>query len=147
MQRRVGQLPLEVGVLSEQRLHLRGVVAHASLLVIRLNVPTRTAPEPDAGATDRAPLTQLVVGCGLLAGVALAVALLEAGHAAAAVENLLLAGVEGVALGADLDVDLAALLRAASGEGGAAAAVHRRLDVVRVHTRFHGFLFNRGPRV
>src|SRR6185436_13707458 len=90
-----------------------------------------------------------VCACFRLLGrtLALAIALLEAGHAAAAVEDLLLAGVEGMALRADLDVDLAALLRAASGEGGAAAAVHRRLDVVRVNTRLHGFLFNRGPRV
>ena len=83
----------------------------------------------------------------LARALALAVALLEAGHAAAAVEDLLLAGVEGVALRADLDVNLSARLRAARRERVAAAAVHRRLDVVRVNARFHGFLFDRGPRV
>src|SRR6478735_9235230 len=77
----------------------------------------------------------------------LSVAFLEAGHAAAAVEDLLLAGVEGVALRADLDVNLSARLRAARRERVAAAAVHRRVDVVRVNARFHGFLFDRGPRV
>src|SRR3954451_604703 len=87
-----------------------------------------------AGATDRASFGQLVVG-GLVgaAGLALAVALLEAGHAAATVENLLLARVERVALRADLDVDLSALLGAARGERVTAPAVHGRLAVVRVN--------------
>ena len=71
---------------------------------------------------DRASVGQLVVGSAFCAGLALAVALLEAGHAAAAVEDLLLAGVERVALRADLDVDLSALLGAARRERVAAAA-------------------------
>ena len=50
------------------------------------------------------------------------------------VEDLLLAGVERMALRADLDVDMSALLRAARGERVAAAAVDRGLDVVRVNT-------------
>src|SRR5258708_39067133 len=62
---------------------------------------------------DRASERQLFVGGLIGTGLALAVALLEAGHAAAAVEDLLLAGIERVALRADLDVDLSALFRAA----------------------------------
>src|SRR5262249_6557292 len=100
---------------------------------------TQTDARPALARQDRASGSQLLV-VGLVGrSLPLPVALLEAGHAAAAVEDLLLAGVEGVALRADLDVDLSALLRAASGEGGTATAVHRRLDVVRVNTRLHWF--------
>src|SRR6476646_7206707 len=96
-------------------------------------------------AAERAPIGELlVVGsfgrprrCARPG--ALAVALLEARHTAAAVEDLLLAGVEGMALRADLYGDLSALLGAAGGEAAAAAAQHSGLDIVRVNTRFHGF--------
>src|SRR6476469_4461578 len=132
-------------MLSNQRVNPRRGVRHDCLLAA---FPSNANRRPAcARASDRASGSQLFVVGLFGSSLALAVALLEAGHAAAAVEDLLLAGVEGMALRADLDVDLSALLGAARGEGGAAAAVHRRLDVVRVNTRFHGFLFNRGPRV
>ena len=66
----------------------------------------------------------------LRAGRPLAVPGLEAGDAAAGVEDLLLAGVERVAGRADLDVDGAAVLGAAGGELVAAAAV----DVVSTYS-------------
>src|SRR5690348_12369702 len=74
----------------------------------------------------------------LLAGaLALAVPLLEPGDAAAGVEDLLLAGVEGVALRAHVGVDDAVGRGAAGLERVPAGAGHRRLDVVRVDTRLH----------
>src|SRR6476659_3633129 len=99
-----------------------------------------------ACATDRASFGQLVVSSLVgAAGLALAIALLEAGHPATTVENLLLARIERVALRADLDVNLSALLGAARGARVTAAAVHGRLAVVRVNARFHGVLFIRWP--
>ncbi len=142
VQIRVGELTLEVGLLGQQRINRRRGVRH-----VRPPSPERK-PTPGLRSRARSGVGKPAI-CRqpFSTGLALAVALLEAGHAAAAVEDLLLAGVERVALRADLDVDLSALLRAARGERVAAAAVHRGLDVVRVNTRFHGFLFNRGPRV
>src|SRR5687768_18236215 len=85
----------------------------------------RPSPGPGAGAA------------GSLLG-ALAEALLELGHPATGVEDLLLARVERVALGADVGVDAAADLRALGGEGVPAGAGHRRLDVRRVDVGLHG---------
>src|SRR6476661_4879086 len=170
VQVRVVELTLEVGMLGQQRIDRsarlsRGSCAcgvrHGALLsrnALRLFFSLNANRRPAcARASDRASGSQLFVVCAFLGSLvlsrrctrpgSLAVTLLEAGHAAAAVEDLLLAGVERVALRANLDVNLAALLRATRGERGAATAVHRRLDVVRVNTRFHGFLFNHGPRV
>src|ERR1700730_4494442 len=70
----------------------------------------RSAPVMSARTSDENPATarasdmQLLVGAGLVVrgALALAVALLEARNAAAAIENLLLAGVERVALRAEL---------------------------------------------
>ena len=89
-----------------------GLLWHAAL-----NLPTKRRPAC-ARAAERAPIgaascRQLCVSPSLRSAVALAVALLEAGHTAAAVEDLLLAGVERMALRADLDHDVAALLGAA----------------------------------
>ena len=77
---------------------------------------------------------------GLLRPRPLAVALLEAGDSAAAVEDLLLAGVEGVALGADLNHDVAALLGASGLERITAAADHGGLDVGGMNAGLHGVL-------
>src|SRR5690606_22963303 len=63
---------------------------------------------------------------------------------ATAVQDLLLAGVERVALRADLHDDLPAGFGAAGLEAVAAATQHGGLDVVRVNTRFHDVLFDRG---
>jgi hypothetical protein len=129
VQIRVGQLTLEVGLLGQQSINRGRSVRHVRFL------PRNANRRPAcARAQDRASVKQLFVGGLISTGPALAVALLEAGHAAAAVEDLLLAGVERMALRADLDVDLSALLRAARGERVAAAAVDRGLDVVRVNT-------------
>src|SRR6478735_8126818 len=73
----------------------------------------------------------------LVAAVALAVARLEPGHAATGVQDLLLARVERVAVGAHLDVDGARRLRAAGGECVAAAAHHFGGDVLRVDAALH----------
>src|SRR5205823_2214390 len=76
----------------------------------------------------------------LLAAGALAVPGLEAGDPATGVHDALLAGVEGVAGRADLDVDHAVLLRAPRGELVAAAAGHLGLDVLGVDARLHVWL-------
>src|SRR5215471_7362930 len=73
----------------------------------------------------------------LAAGRLLAEPALEAGHPAAGVEDLLLAGVEGVATRADIGVDDAAACRRPRGEGIPAAAGHLGLHVVRVNVRLH----------
>src|SRR6185312_12154972 len=73
----------------------------------------------------------------LVAAVALAVASLEPGHPAAGVQDLLLARIERVAVGADLDVDRARRLRAAGGEGVATAADHFGGDVLRMDAALH----------
>ena len=62
-------------------------------------------------------------------------AALEALHAAARVHELLAAGVEGVALGADLDVQLR--LGRARAELIAAGAANVRLDVLGMDSLFH----------
>lgn len=69
--------------------------------------------------------------------LALAVASLEASHTTTGVQNLLLAGVEGVAVGADLGADLAALLGAAGLERVATGAAHRGGHVVGVDVLLH----------
>ena len=79
------------------------------------------------------------------AGLALAVALLEAGYATAAVQDLLLTGVERVALRADLDHDAAGFAGAPGLEGIAAAADDGGLTVCRVIALFDFVLFFRGP--
>ncbi|MDV6288371.1 hypothetical protein R2F25_12245 [Streptomyces sp. UP1A-1] len=68
----------------------------------------------------------------------LAEAGLEAGHTATGVEDLLLARVERVALGADLGADGAALDRAAGGERRATGAADLRLDVLGVDVALQG---------
>src|SRR6185503_7267684 len=88
VQVRVGQLPLEVGMLGKQPVNLRCRVRHAALL------PRNANRRPAcARASDRASGSQLFVVGLIGSSLALAVALLEAGHATAAVEDLLLAGV------------------------------------------------------
>ena len=64
-----------------------------------------------------------------------AVLLVELVNAAAGVNELLLAGVERVALGADLDGDV--LLRGAGLVHGAAGAADRGRLVIRMDTVFH----------
>ena len=66
-----------------------------------------------------------------------AVALLEAVHASAGVNQLLLAGVERMALRADIDAQL--LLHGTGLEGLAADAADDRLAVIRMDLLFHGF--------
>src|SRR5262249_10760485 len=73
--------------------------------------------------------------------LAFAVALLEARDAPTGVQDLLFAGVEGMAIGTDLDVDLTVALGAAGDEGVAAAAADLRLDIVRVNALLHGCPF------
>src|SRR4051812_35078615 len=70
----------------------------------------------------------------------LGVPLLEAGHPATGVEDLLLAGVEGVALRAHVGVDHAALRGRARLERGATGAGHRGVDVRRVDVALHNSL-------
>src|SRR6478609_6327085 len=72
-----------------------------------------------------------------LAG-ALAVTRLEARDPATGVQDLLLAGVERVAVGADLDVDLAAGLGAASGEVVSATTGDLGRHVGGVNSGLHG---------
>jgi hypothetical protein len=94
--RRVGQLRLEVGVLAEGVVG-RGAdgLGHGGSSWVR----TRQRRPPPSGTGAAVQLLG-----------ALAEALLEPGHAATGVEDLLLARVERVAGGADLGADLAALL-------------------------------------
>src|SRR3954451_1039500 len=68
------------------------------------------------------------------------VALLEPGHAPTGVEDLLLAGVEGVALRADVGVDGATTDGAAGRERVAAGAGDLGLVVLGVGVLLHGFL-------
>src|SRR3712207_8646276 len=91
-----------------------------------------TAPAPPRRAA-RAPSDELLAG----AGVALAEPLLEAGDAAAGVQDPLLARVEGVAGGAGLDGQRAAGGRAAGGEGVPATTGHRGGVVVGVDAGLH----------
>src|SRR6516164_10294942 len=108
---------------------------------------TRTDARPVQARTVRASVSQLFVGrfSRVGRGLPLAVALLEAGDPAAAVEDLLLAGVEGMALRTDLDDDVAAGLGAAGLEGVPAPAVHGGHLVGGVNVSFHDVLFDRLP--
>ena len=67
-----------------------------------------------------------------------AVTLLELIHASAAVDQLLTTGVEGVALGADLDLELA--LDGTALEGLTACTANDALAVGRMDVLFHCFL-------
>src|SRR5262245_10611406 len=98
-----------------------------------------------AHCTVRASVSQLLVGGFAL--VALAIPLLEAGHAATAVENLLLAGVERVALRADLGHDAAARLGATGRESVPATTVDCGLLVGGMDVSLHAVLFARWPRL
>ena len=104
-----------------------------------IHPPLRPVPKrrPTPGLSleirDRSGVGEAAIVSAELAGLALAVPLLEAGHAAAAVEDLLLARVERVALRADLDHDVAAVLGAAGGEAVATAADHGGLGVGRMN--------------
>src|SRR6266513_211376 len=73
----------------------------------------------------------------LAAGRLLAEPALEAGHPAAGVEDLLLAGVEGVAIRADIGVDVAVACCRPRGEGVPAGAGHLGLHVVGMNVRLH----------
>jgi hypothetical protein len=79
--------------------------------------------------------------------LAFAVALLEARDPATGVQDLLLARVEGVAVGTHLDVDVSIALGAAGGEGVATAAGDLRGDVLRVNALLHWMSFLHGRRV
>ena len=70
-------------------------------------------------------------------GGGIGVLLGEAFDAAGGVDELLLAGEEGMAAGADFDVQLVALDGGTSGEIVAAGAVHGDLVIVGVNTGFH----------
>src|SRR5690349_4444494 len=74
----------------------------------------------------------------------LAEAGLEAGHTGTGVEDLLLARVERVALGADLGTDGAAVQRGAGGERRATGAADLRLDVLGVDVALQGCLLGSG---
>src|SRR4051794_6336273 len=76
----------------------------------------------------------------LLGALAAAVAALEALDTTTGVHQLLLAGVEGMALVAELDVEL--VLGRAGGEGVPAGAPHVRLDVLGMDVGLHGVLSN-----
>ena len=64
-------------------------------------------------------------------------ALVELGHTSAGIHQLLLAGVEGMALGANFDVDLG--LGGTSLDDVAACAGDGAVNVVRMDTLFHSF--------
>src|SRR5262249_33667841 len=93
---------------------------------------------PGAGTAPSAELLGGVSGLGGLAGALVAEPLLEPGHATTGVEDLLLAGVEGVAGGAHVGVDHAVRGPAAGGERAAAGAGDLRLDVGGVDVGLHG---------
>src|SRR5262245_53912438 len=104
---------------------------------------TKRRPTCAGSAAVRASvlLVGLLRRCSLFLGFGFpfAVAPLETSYPAAAVENLLLAGVKRVALRADLDHDMAAFFRTAGLEGVAATADHGGLSVCRMNARFHDF--------
>src|SRR3954451_25302097 len=81
----------------------------------------------------------------LVAALGLGVTSLEAGHAAAGVQDLLLARVERVAGRADVRVDRSAGLGASGGERVPAGARHLGLDVRRVDVLLHDVLSCRPP--
>src|SRR6185312_3585920 len=99
----------------------------------------RRRPSPPLAGWARAPSGSLLAGfCpGGGAGVPLAEPLLEAGDAATGVQDLLLAGVEGVARRAHLDRQLTGRGRAAGRERVAAAAGHGGDVVGRVDVGLH----------
>src|ERR1700761_96305 len=88
---------------------------------------------------------ELALAACRLSGLALAEAALELLHPATDVKDLLLAGVEGVALRAHVSVDASVRRGAARGERGPARADHGGLHVVRVDVGLHGFLSRRPP--
>src|SRR6476661_6620724 len=98
--------------------------------------------------TSAGPHTDVGTGARelLLLG-SLGVAGLEAGDAAAGVEDLLLAGVERVALRADVGVDDAGGRGAAGGELRATGAGDLGLDVLRVDVLLHAMSSLNGRRV
>ena len=67
----------------------------------------------------------------------LAVTCFELSDPAAGIKNLLLAGVERVALRADIGMNAAVLRGAAGGEGTATGACHRGFGIRRVNICFH----------
>src|SRR6478672_132054 len=95
----------------------------------------RRPPHPWRGAETGAAVVLLLLRALLRGGVAL----LEPGDATAGVEDLLLAGVERVALRAHVRVDGAAGGRAPRGERVAAGAGHLGLVVRGVDVLLHGF--------
>src|SRR6201995_1207658 len=119
----------------------------ARRLTIGTTPNAKRRPSCAVNATVRASIV-LLVGRGFLlgTGLALAVTPLEASDPATAVQNLLLPRVEGVALRADLDHDVAAFLGTAGLEGVTATADHGGLAVSGMNVGFHGVLFiSRSP--
>src|SRR4051794_31579203 len=103
--------------------------ATAQLPGPRIMTPSRTACPPIGELIAGAPGSAAACAAGLLE------AALEPLDAAAGVHQLLLARVERVALGADVDVEVG--LRRTRVEVVAARAVHVRDDVLGVNVRFH----------
>src|SRR4051812_32094615 len=98
----------------------------------------RRRPFPPLAGWERAPSGELLGAVGRGRGrVALAEPLLEAGHAAAGVEDALLARVERVAGRARLDGELTVRRGAAGGERVPAATGHRGGVVVGVDSGLH----------
>ena len=121
-----GQLLLELGVLVDAGLRRPRTSALLPLVVGLRSGQTTSAGHPRvAGTGARERLGRSTSRRGGLLGVAG----LEAGDAAAGVEDLLLAGVERVALRAHVGVDDAARRGAARRERVAAGAGHLGLDV------------------
>lgn len=83
-----------------------------------------------AGARD-----QKLIVSGLVAR--LAVTSFEFSDPTASIKNLLLTGIERVALGADVGVDTAVLRGAAGGECSATGAGHRRFGICRMNIGLH----------
>src|SRR5690242_7782383 len=96
------------------------------------------SPEQSPGSPRMWPVAAGgMLGLAELLFALLAEPALEPGDAAAGVENLLLAGVERVAIRADVGVYHAVLRRAAGAKGVPARAGHLRHHVVRVYLRLH----------
>ncbi len=83
-----------------------------------------------AGARDQKLLVSGLIG-------RLAVTSFEFRNPAAGIENLLLTGIERVALRADIGVNTAVLRGAAGNEGTATGATHRGFGVCRMYIGFH----------
>src|SRR5438874_1439730 len=107
----------------------------SSLFPLNMLPTTTSRPPPWWRTVTRALTRRSGLGSGRLLRLLLAVSLVEALDAALNVDEVLLAGEEGVALGADLHVEIG--LRAHGLEPIAAGARHRRLDVLGVDLRFH----------